>query len=55
MPGQKVEFEKVEKRIKERLQFTEVQRQLPDYLEKLKSDASVELVAAKAKKDTTKQ
>ncbi|MBI3418154.1 MAG: peptidylprolyl isomerase [Verrucomicrobia bacterium] len=55
LPAQKVEFAKVEPEIKERLQLTEVQKQLPDFLEKLKTDAGIELVAARAKKADAKK
>ena len=47
LPGQKMEYAKVEAQIKDRLQFMEVQKQLPDFLEKLKADAKLEIVGSK--------
>ena len=55
IPGQKLDYAKVEKELKDQLRLTEVQKQLPDYLEKLKTDAGVELVGAKGKKDDAKK
>lgn len=55
IPAQKIEFAKVEQQIKERLQMTEVEKQLPGYLEKLKTDGGVELLGAKAKNGDAKK
>jgi len=42
MPAQKVEYAKTEKELKEHLTKQEVQKQLPAFLEKLKSEANLE-------------
>ena len=55
IPGQKMEFAKVEAQIRDRLQFMEVQKQLPDFLEKLKAEAYIEITGAKAKQDELKK
>jgi hypothetical protein len=39
-----VEYPKIEKTLKEQLQVMEMQKQLPDYLEKLKKEAGVEVL-----------
>ena len=49
MPARKVELAKVEKDIRAYLANREVEKQLPGYLDKLKADAGVEIVGAKAK------
>lgn len=55
IPARKVEYAKVENEIKERLQMMEIQKQLPDYLEKLKNEASVEIVGEKGKSSDPKK
>ena len=55
IPSQKVEYAKVEKEIKERLQLMEIQKQLPDYLDKLKKEAGVEIAGEKSKGDAPKK
>jgi peptidyl-prolyl cis-trans isomerase C len=55
IPANKVEYAKVEKEIKERLELMEIQKQLPDYLEKLKTEAKVEIVAATGKAGESKK
>jgi len=55
IPANKVEYAKVEKEIKERLEAMEIQKQLPDYLEKLKTDAKVEITSAKGKSQESKK
>ena len=49
IPAHKVEFEKVVDKLKEGLKQQELQKQLPDYIAKLKKDAAVEIVDAKLK------
>ena len=49
IPAQKAEYAKVEKEIKERLQLMEIQKRLPDYLDKLKKEAGVEIAGEKSK------
>jgi len=46
MPASKVDFAKVEPRIKEYLTSQEFQKKLPTYFEKLKKDAGVQIVKA---------
>lgn len=48
-PAKKVEFEKVKDRIRESLQQEEADKQLPAYLEKVKKEAGVEVLAEKYK------
>jgi len=48
-PARKIEFAKVEGRIKETLLQEEVQKQLPDYVAKLKKEAGVEIRTASEK------
>lgn len=48
-PAKKVEFDKVKDRIRENLQQEEADKQLPDYLEKVKKEAGVEILAEKYK------
>lgn len=48
-PPKKVEFEKVKDRIRESLQQEEADKQLPAYLEKVKREAGVEILAEKYK------
>jgi peptidyl-prolyl cis-trans isomerase C len=55
IPANKVEYAKVEKEIKERLELMEIQKQLPDYLEKLKTEAKVEILAATGKSGESKK
>ena len=50
LPAKKGDYAKVEKEIKDRLAMEEVQKQLPEYLEKMKKEASVEIGGAKEKK-----
>ena len=47
IPAQRMEYAKVENEIKERLQVMEIQKQLPDYLEKLKQEAGVKIKGEK--------
>jgi foldase protein PrsA len=54
-PSQKAEYAKVEKEIKERLQLLEIQKRLPDYLDKLKKEAGVEMAGEKSKSEDTKK
>ena len=49
IPAKKVEFEKVKDRIRESLQQEEADKQLPAYLEKVKKEAGVEVLAEKYK------
>jgi parvulin-like peptidyl-prolyl isomerase len=44
IPPKKIELASVQSDIKERLTATEIQKQLPDYLEKLKKEADVKVV-----------
>ncbi len=48
-PAKKVEFDKVKDRIRENLQQEEADKQLPAYLEKVKREAGVEVLAEKYK------
>lgn len=48
-PAKKVEFEKVKDRIRENLQQEEADKRLPAYLEKVKKEAGVEILAEKYK------
>ena len=48
-PPKKVEFDKVKDRIREGLQQEEADKQLPAYLEKVKQEAGVEILAEKYK------
>ena len=48
-PAKKVEFDKVKDRIRESLQQEEADKQLPAYLEKVKKEAGVEVLAEKYK------
>ncbi|MBI5800257.1 MAG: peptidylprolyl isomerase [Verrucomicrobia bacterium] len=48
-PAKKVEFDKVKERIRENLQQEEADKQLPEYLEKVKKEAGVEILDAKYK------
>jgi len=54
MPAQKVELEKVSENLKAGLINREVQKQLPDYFEKLKKDFNVEFLAGQKKNEETK-
>jgi peptidyl-prolyl cis-trans isomerase C len=49
IPSRPKEFSKVEARIKETLERQEVQKELPNYIEKLKKDAGVEILSQKPK------
>jgi peptidyl-prolyl cis-trans isomerase C len=49
LPAKKVEFEKVVDDLKEGLTQQELQKQLPDYLAKLRADAGVEILDEKLK------
>ena len=55
IPANKVEYDKVEKEIKERLENMEIQKQLPDYLEKLKTEAKVQIISANGKSEESKK
>lgn len=48
-PAKKIEFDKVKDRIRESLQQEEADKQLPAYLEKVKKEAGVEILADKYK------
>jgi peptidyl-prolyl cis-trans isomerase C len=48
-PAKKVEFDKVKDRIRESLQQEEADKQLPAYLEKVKQEAGVEILAERYK------
>lgn len=50
IPAQKIEYSKVEAKIKETLLREEVQKQLPDFVAKLKKEAGVEIFLAEDKK-----
>jgi peptidyl-prolyl cis-trans isomerase C len=47
IPAQRDDLAKVTKDIRDKLASLEIQKQLPDYLDKLKADAGVEIVGAK--------
>jgi peptidyl-prolyl cis-trans isomerase C len=49
MPARKISFSEAEADIKEHLIVQETQKQLPDYLEKVKKEANVEVLTAPAK------
>lgn len=55
IPANKIEYAKIEKEIKERLETMEIQKQLPDYLEKLKADAKVQIMTANSKYEDSKK
>ncbi len=54
-PPQKAEYAEVQKEIKERLQLIEIQKRLPDYLDKLKKEAGVEVLGEKGKTEGPKK
>lgn len=48
-PAKKLEFEKVQNRIRDALQQEEADKQMPAFLDKVKKDAGVEILDAKYK------
>ncbi len=50
IPAQKVDYAKVEERIKESLMMMELEKQMPAYLKKVKTEAGVEILLNKDKK-----
>ncbi|MFA6547061.1 MAG: peptidylprolyl isomerase [Limisphaerales bacterium] len=48
-PARKIEFDKIKDRIRENLQQEEADKQLPEYLEKVKKEAGVEILDANFK------
>ena len=50
IPPQKIEFTKVEERVKDSLMMVELEKQMPAYLKRVKEDAGVELLLNKDKK-----
>jgi len=53
IPAKKVDFEKVSTDIKDYLKQQQTQKQLPDYISKLKKEAGVEILDEKLKPKET--